>query len=81
MYTYSGLITNEFIKMMQTKIIYSKLYDILFSIQSGCDEGWITYAGHDYILNSTQLSQSEAMVCHKLIVMIKLKVKYRTKIY
>uniref|UniRef100_K1PKW8 Brevican core protein n=1 Tax=Magallana gigas TaxID=29159 RepID=K1PKW8_MAGGI len=26
-----------------------------------CVEGWVTYGGHDYMLNSTKLSQPEAM--------------------
>lgn len=62
---------------MMQKLIFSnsELYDIVFFFYTECDEGWITYGGHHYILNSTKLSQPEAMVCHILIVTMKLKVK------
>lgn len=33
-----------------------------------CDEGWVMYGGHDYMMNTTRVSQPEAMVCHTLNV-------------
>lgn len=33
---------------------------------SECDEGWVTYGGHDYMMNTTRVSQPEAMVRLKL---------------
>lgn len=52
---------------MQNTYPFSSFIKFMILVHSlECDEGWVTYGGHDYMMNTTRVSQPEAMVRLKL---------------